>query len=418
MSQDIQVILVKNIKSAKSGKKGLANAVLDQLYDSISKEGLLNPISVRPDPEKADTYKIVAGEHRFYVIAKMMKEESIRCIVFTDMSDEEAELAALSENVCRTHAKPADRLLALRKWQDVYQKYFPQLMGNRGAANARWANSTKAEAKQKAIDEEKAKDAAELQACDRHSGGRIDDAEATVEVEVASEPVAKPAETQTFKERVQAATGTPMRTLERDLRIVNNLTEEQVWVLDQVACTKMGMLQIIDATDDVGKRGEIVNLVASGMEVEQAIKEVTGLTAVKDQAGRVKEPGEKKAKKAEKTEEPKLSDEEWFARECGEFSGFLTETDQYKSDAILYHRIAEARTEFRKKIKKIIEEYREERKGKKVGWFYLQLYRIINISHPKDWKICYTCGGKSLVDPGDQCPECKGACYDLKSERY
>jgi len=50
MSQDIQVILCKKIKSSKSGKKGLANAVLDNLHESISKEGLLNPISVRPDP--------------------------------------------------------------------------------------------------------------------------------------------------------------------------------------------------------------------------------------------------------------------------------------------------------------------------------------------------------------------------------
>jgi len=73
---------------------------------------------------------------------------------------------------------------------------------------------------------------------------------------------------------------------------------------------------------------------------------------------------------------------------------------------------------FRKKIKKILDEAREERKGKKVGWFLMALYRVINISHPKDWKICYECSGKSLVDPGVTCPKCKGSCYDLKSEKY
>jgi hypothetical protein len=48
----------------------------------------------------------------------------------------------------------------------------------------------------------------------------------------------------------------------------------------------------------------------------------------------------------------------------------------------------------------------------------MTLFRLINISHPKDWAICIQCGGKSLVDPGITCPKCKGKCYDLKTERY
>ena len=43
----------------------------------------------------------------------------------------------------------------------MYQKHFPQLEGKKASGNSRWANSTKAEAKQKAIDEEKAQEAAE-----------------------------------------------------------------------------------------------------------------------------------------------------------------------------------------------------------------------------------------------------------------
>ena len=65
---------------------------------------------VRPDPESPGYYQIVQGRHRYYVVAKMMKEEVIACRVFEDMSEEEAELATLSENACRTNAKPTDRL--------------------------------------------------------------------------------------------------------------------------------------------------------------------------------------------------------------------------------------------------------------------------------------------------------------------
>jgi ParB-like chromosome segregation protein Spo0J len=426
MSQEIKVVECNKIIAAKSSKKGLNNNVLDQLHDSICKEGMLQPMGVRPAADKPGHYRIVYGEHRYYVVAKMMKEEAIECRVFADMSDEEAELAGMSENVCRTHAKTHDRLISLRKWQEVYQKHFPALVGKRAGATSRWANSTKAEAKRKAIEQEKAQEVAEAAAesaevFNRHNGGYTTDATVEVEVEVASEPEpeTKPAAQQTFRERVEAVTGVGGRTLDRDLKIARGFNDEQLYALGVVECTKNGMLSIIDATDDEKKRGKIVSLVASGMEVEVAIKDVLGVTTTKDAAGRVTTVGDDgTSPKAESSDQPPLSDDEWFERECGEFAGFLVETDQYKSDAILYRRIADERTKFRKSIKKIVAEYREERKGKKLGWFYFQLYRILNISHPKDWNICFECAGKSLVDPGVKCPKCKGACYETKTERY
>jgi hypothetical protein len=213
---------------------------------------------------------------------------------------------------------------------------------------------------------------------------------------------------------VEAVTGVGGRTLDREIKIAKGFTEDQLYALKIVECTKNGMLSIIDAADDLGQRGEIVSLVASGMEVEVAIKEVVGTTVIKDEGGKVKVVDDA----GEEAEVRPLTDDEWFERECGEFAGFLTETDQYRSDAILYRRISEARSKFRKSLKKIVEDYREERKGKKVGWLFLQLHRILNLSHPKDWNICIQCGGKSLVDPGVECPKCKGSCYETIAERY
>ena len=112
------------------------------------------------------------------------------------------------------------------------------------------------------------------------------------------------------------------------------------------------------------------------------------------------------------------SDEDWFLRECGTFAGYLGDSDQYRSDAILWHKIAEERTVFRKKVKAIVEDHRQQRKGRKVGWFFLTLIRVLNISHPNDWVICPTCRGSSMVDPGDECPKCHGACYEIKTENY
>ena len=283
-TNDQDIVVISQEDQVRQRQEGLAQTVLDTLYDSISKEGLHQPIGLRPDPDSPGNYIIVFGRHRFYVVSKMMKEEVIKSQVYEDMYAEEAELATLTENACRTHSKPNDRLLVLRKWQEDVQEPVPATRRpKRASAAARWANSTKAAAKQAAVDAE--------EGCRRRSKQRpmlghcIDETEsasdqATVEVEVASEaaePEAPKKKIQTFRERVKSVTGVERHAISRDLKINNGLTEEQVYVLDIIQCTKLGMVKIIDATNgDLVKRGEIVSLVASGMEVDRAIKEVLG----------------------------------------------------------------------------------------------------------------------------------------------
>jgi ParB-like chromosome segregation protein Spo0J len=154
MSQDITYVECKKVKFA-NGKKGLAQSVIDTLYDSISKEGLHQPIGLRPSPDSPGYYEIVYGRLRFYVVSKLCKDEVVKSQVYEDMTPEEAELATLTENACRTNAKPTDRLLTLRRWQEIYKKNFPHLEGKKASGGSRWSNSTKAAAKQAAIDDEK-----------------------------------------------------------------------------------------------------------------------------------------------------------------------------------------------------------------------------------------------------------------------
>jgi hypothetical protein len=276
-------------------------------------------------------------------------------------------------------------------------------------------------AKQAAIDAEKAADEAEAAKAGNsnvqngHYSTETDKQSelATVHVEVTSESEPEK-KTPTFREHVKAVTCISNATLSRDLKINDNLTEEQFSCLDAVQCTKLGMLKIIDSTKDLGKRGEIVSLVASGVEVENAIADVLGVTTTKDVAGRVKEVGDVTVKA-----DAELSDEEWFLKECGTFSDLLSDHDQYKADAILYRQIDEARHKFRKSVKNIIEQYKQGRQGKNVGWFFLSLYQILNISHPKDWLMCGDCGGKgSLPGSTEPCKACGGSCYKTKTERY
>ena len=45
-----------------------------------------------------------------------------------------------------------------------------------------------------------------------------------------------------------------------------------------------------------------------------------------------------------------------FLRECGTFAGYLGDSDQYKSDAILWHKIAEERDRVPQEVKAIVED--------------------------------------------------------------
>jgi hypothetical protein len=112
-----------------------------------------------------------------------------------------------------------------------------------------------------------------------------------------------------------------------------------------------------------------------------------------------------------------MSDDEWFTTYCGVKAAMFADTVRYKSDALLYRRIVDERAAFRAKVKGAVKETRD---GKVMGPFYSLLNKVISITHPKDWAICGTCGGKGVHPnkPTEKCPTCYGTCYQTKTEAY
>lgn len=91
-----------------------------QLARSIRNRGLLQPIIVRPAGE--DRYQIVAGERRYRAFQRL-REPTIPAIV-VELSDEEAQAAAILENLQREDLNPLEEteailgLLAMRLGKD------------------------------------------------------------------------------------------------------------------------------------------------------------------------------------------------------------------------------------------------------------------------------------------------------------
>lgn len=83
-----------------------------QLYHSIERGGLLQPILVRPS-KRYDGFEVVDGAHRL-TIYQLLKRETIECMV-RDMSDEEVLSAQVAANTQRI--KTLDSELARRLWR-------------------------------------------------------------------------------------------------------------------------------------------------------------------------------------------------------------------------------------------------------------------------------------------------------------
>jgi len=87
------------------------NDKLKELADSIEKEGLYQPIVVRPKGEKS--YELVIGERRLRAF-RLLKRDTIPATI-KDMTDEQVVIAMLSENLQREDLNPIEEADGLKR---------------------------------------------------------------------------------------------------------------------------------------------------------------------------------------------------------------------------------------------------------------------------------------------------------------
>lgn len=78
-----------------------------KLATSIDSSGLLQPVTLRPHPEKEGYYELIAGERRLRA-HKHLGRETIKAIVYTEVDDAKLEEMALIENVQRADLLPIE----------------------------------------------------------------------------------------------------------------------------------------------------------------------------------------------------------------------------------------------------------------------------------------------------------------------
>jgi uncharacterized ParB-like nuclease family protein len=116
-------IAIADIVVASERMRKLRPDVVDSLAESITRQGLLQPIIVRP--RGAKNYWLIAGRHRLAAVEKLGRNK-IEAIVLDGLDADSALLAEIDENLVRADLSPAERALHIGKRKELYEKVHPQ----------------------------------------------------------------------------------------------------------------------------------------------------------------------------------------------------------------------------------------------------------------------------------------------------
>ena len=105
-------------------------AALEELAQSMSENGIVQPILVRPNPQKEGRYELIAGERRWRA-AQIARLHDIPAII-RELSDKQAAELSLIENIQRQDLSAIEEALGYRKLIDAHnytQEELAQIVG-------------------------------------------------------------------------------------------------------------------------------------------------------------------------------------------------------------------------------------------------------------------------------------------------
>ena len=129
---DVRLLdLNKIVNSTYNPRKNFREETLLELAESIKQSGVLQPICVRPRDEG---FEIVYGERRYWAAA--MAGLQIIPALIRELSDAEAEDAAITENLQREDVRPREEAAAYKRALQSGRHTIESLVGKFGKSEA------------------------------------------------------------------------------------------------------------------------------------------------------------------------------------------------------------------------------------------------------------------------------------------
>lgn len=114
-----QVVPVeKLVPNPDQPRRHFAQEALEELAASIAEKGVIQPLIVRPNRRKADTYEIVAGERRWR--ASQLAQVHEVPIIVREFDDTEVLEVAIIENIQRADLNPIEEAQGYRQLMDRF----------------------------------------------------------------------------------------------------------------------------------------------------------------------------------------------------------------------------------------------------------------------------------------------------------
>lgn len=120
-------------------RTAVSQEALAELTESIRARGILQPILVRPHPEKVGRYQIIAGERRWRAATAAGLEEVPSLI--RELADADALAAALVENLQRQDLNPIEEAEGYRRLTDEFGLHQEALAEAIGKSRSHIANA-------------------------------------------------------------------------------------------------------------------------------------------------------------------------------------------------------------------------------------------------------------------------------------
>ena len=119
--------------------RGLSQAHVETLAASIQERGLQSPLQVRETED--GSYRLIAGGHRVAAL-QLLERKMAECKVFSGISDREARLLEIDENLVRHELNPLDRAVFLAERKAIYEEMYPESKAGGDRKSAKFQNQS------------------------------------------------------------------------------------------------------------------------------------------------------------------------------------------------------------------------------------------------------------------------------------
>lgn len=113
-SEEMDISLIRPFKNHPF--KVLDDDRMDELVDSVIKQGIITPVIVRPNGD--GTYEMISGHRRLHA-AQRAQMKTIPAIVMDDLTDDEATIVMVDANLQREEILPSERAFSFKMKMDA-----------------------------------------------------------------------------------------------------------------------------------------------------------------------------------------------------------------------------------------------------------------------------------------------------------